>query len=126
MGRIDLPDVYTDENWRSQSGSAAQAVGGFVPVLISEGGYIFQMTPNGNPGPMVHRETRNMHTTCCRTFSEAWTHVREGEVMGVLELTPQGGGQKLWVPKALMGEWDARLKFWKGCYGKWPLIGIGE
>lgn len=111
--------------------NAVQETGGYLPVHIDQGGYIYCLDANGQRGRMVHRETRNMHRVCCSTFSEAVDHMLTcekesmrdayGATVGVLELTPDGGGQAIWVPTPSLKEWDSRLKFWKGCYGAWPL-----
>lgn len=115
--------------------SAVRECGGCLPVHIDEGGYIYALDRDGMRDFMVHRETRNMHNQ-----PNAMTHVEcrmfildrmlddgrdsYGGAVGVLETSPDGHGQALYVPEITTELWDSRLKFWKGCYGAWPISAI--
>ena len=109
--------------------SAVQEIGGYIPVWINAAGYILRVRADGETGwadTIVHRETRGMHklTTCFQAYSDARESITDHHpswCVGVLELTPDGGGQSLLVPESMLDLWDERLKFWKGCYGKWPV-----
>ncbi len=113
---------------------AVQENGGHMLVFIDDEGYIYQVDENDTPGPMVHRETRRMHQhpAACSRYNQGrdflLTLQQRGnkDCYGLLELSPEGGGQAIYVPEAQADMWNDRLKFWKGCYGKWPIHIIKE
>jgi hypothetical protein len=101
-------------------------VGGFLPCRVNEGGYIYHSGVLFTG--MVHRETRNLHevTTCCRALADAKSLMggRNDEVL--LELTSDGGGRAVWCKRDQVELIQARLSKWKGCYGTWPILILGE
>jgi hypothetical protein len=125
MGRIDLPDVYRDEDRPEiRDDVLTPAPAGYLPCLINSGGYIFAEFE----GFMVHRETRDMHLGpgCKRTLEEARNKVAKTGNGLVVQLSPAGRGEAVWMHKDQEKLIVPRMKKWKGCYGLWPVSFFSE
>lgn len=94
-----------------------QPSGGFIPIQINSGGYI-----HSSYG-MVHRETRGMNTwmNFCAGFAQAKEQFPVGGDDCILELTPEGGGFRIWINPDQETEIRSRLTLWRRCYGEWDV-----
>lgn len=94
-----------------------QPSGGFIPVTVDAQGFI------RNGYGVVHRESLSMNENLnwCDSFLEAKTLFPVGGDNCILELTPQGAGQKIWVTPDQEQVIRQRLTLWRTCYGEWTV-----
>jgi hypothetical protein len=95
----------------------------YLLVDIDAGGYIRSKKDRYK---IVHRETRNIprNTEWGEIFyrlDEAKTQLM-GTSEAILELTEEGGGKTIWMPRESEKLLKDRLKIWKGCYGAWETL----
>jgi hypothetical protein len=92
--------------------------GGFLVVNIDSWGYV-----KTADRAVVHRETRhlNQRHDCVLQFTVAKKHVPNEESAALLELTPEGGGASVWLPKAHRELLEGRLRRFHSCYGGWSV-----
>lgn len=105
--------------------SAVQENGGYILVHIDSGGYIYHIRNQMREG-MMHLETRDMQVFSCewavaRARLPEGTEDAYGGCPGILELSPEGGGQAIYVTPEATVKWAQRLRRWHSCYGRWPL-----
>lgn len=93
--------------------------GGFLPISVDEFGYML-IYPTRT---IIHRETRKMNERedTCFSFRDAKLSLPWEDDVALLELTPEGGGQIIWMREDQRENLTKRLSRWSGCYGRWPI-----
>lgn len=93
---------------------------------INAEGYIYLQS--GATRKMLHRETRGLHNELVTipTLKEVKERREQIPVPPntcslIVELTKQGGCERLVGRKTEKEEVTERLQYWKGCYGAWPV-----
>lgn len=97
----------------------------FLSAEIDCRGYIDVVGPTRRQ--LVHRDTRNIQDdfVCVDSITDAKERLKiqysNGDCRGIVQLTRQGGVERIFAYKEDIPTWTERLKYFKGCYGTWPL-----